>query len=166
MGYNVHLHWPPDDSVLRRIHVHTNLTCFRRQNVVKCKCLIPSHHQLIGWRNDFHTCTFSGQLLLWQQGANLCQNINLYITTLYKTHQKICRQMWVSAVQETDRETDGCTDTSTRMISMLPSQSGLLVALGKIKHFFKAPFLKNKALLKHFLWTPAQCIMEKGIDLN
>ena len=52
-------------------------------------------------------------------------------------------------------------------VKIMKPKSGLLVALRKIKHFFKAPLFKNKALLKHFLWTPAQClIMEKGIDLN
>ena len=41
--------------------------------------------------------------------------------------------------------------------------SGLLVALGKIKYFCKAPLLKNKALYL----DPAQCItIEEGKNLN
>ena len=57
--------------------------------------------------------------------------------------------------------------SKTNMRVLALSFTGLLVAIGKIKHFFKATFLKNKALLKHFLWTAAQCIiMKKGIDLN
>ncbi len=64
--------------------IYTDLTSFWRQNVVKCKCLIPSHHQLIGGRNNFNTCTLSSQLLLGQQGANLCSNI------AYKYYLKQC----------------------------------------------------------------------------
>ncbi len=43
------------------------------------------------------------------------------------------------------------------------TNTGLLVALSKIKHFLKHPFSK----IKHFFWTPGQCIIiEKDKDLT
>ena len=45
--------------------------------------------------------------------------------------------------------------------------TGLIVALGKIKHFFKAPFFENKPILMHLRWFSAWCkTLDNGIDLT
>ncbi len=47
--------------------------------------------------------------------------------------------------------------------------AGFIDTLGKIKYtvLFKAPFVFNKALLRHIFWTSSQCkIIDNGIDLT